>query len=569
MSTQEHRSAVFAFAHDLVDTLANESPLFAVELGIESSTEGLDDYSPAHEAAVLARTTRDLAALDQLEITDDVDRLAVEVMRERLSVTKVLIETGEERRTFTRISSPVGSIRQTFEMMPASTASDVEKIRVRLVAVAPSLATWRESINEVTRQNQLPSRRHIDAVADQALTHAQGSYVEFATGVCRSAGVDLDGSGMKSAALAAEAAAHELGIWLRDEVAPLATTVEASGLERYERRLLAVAGVTLDLKETYDWGVQDLARINARMWEVSEDILPGATSLAEVRDYLNNDPARRINGTDALLEKLLSFTATAVKELDGTHFDIDDRIKFCDARLAPAGSSAAAYYEAPSEDLSRPGTTWFPTMGETSFTWWNNASTWYHEAVPGHHLQCAVAVLATDRQSRFHRLAGWQSGYGEGWALYAERLMDELGYFTDPADELGHLCGQALRAARVVVDMGLHLGFTVPEGFGDIRGFGDATGQAWTPEMAISVLEDRALESHVSAASEVERYLGWPSQAITYKVGERCWLDIRESARQRLGAAYSNKAFHSYSLGLGCLGLDLFKEEMSRWDGRA
>ncbi len=569
MSKQEHRSAVFEFAHDLVDAIAADSPLFAIELGLETDSNELDDYSLAHEATVLAHVRRDLLALDELVVIDDVDRLAVEVMRERLSVTKTLMESGEERRTFTRISSPVSAIRQTFELMEVQSPSDIDRVCARLNAVARSLATWREAINEVTRLGQLPARRHVEAVADQALTHAQGSYEQFAESICSAVGVDVDKSGMRAAAESAQSAAHEIGKWLRDDVAPFAPSSSASGLERYQIWLSARAGVTLDLKETYDWGVDDLARINARMWEVAETILPGAVSLAQVRDHLNNDPARRIDGTEALLAKLLSFTETAVKDLDGTHFDIDDRIKFCDARLAPAGSSAAAYYESPSEDLSRPGTTWFPTMGETSFTWWNNASTWYHEAVPGHHLQTAIALLAVDRQSRFHRLAAWQSGYGEGWALYAERLMDELGYFTDPADELGHLCGQALRAARVVVDMGLHLGFTVPSGFGEIRGFGDVSGQPWTPEMAISVLEDRALESHVSAASEVERYLGWPSQAITYKVGERCWLDVREAARARLGDAYTNKAFHSYSLGLGCLGLDLFKEEMSRWDGRA
>ena len=569
MSIDVHRSAVFKFADQLVDVMVKESPLFAIELGIERDSDDLEDFSLAHVSNVLTRISADLRALDSLEIVNDVDRLAVEVMRERLGVMKMLIETGEGRRTFTRISSPVSWTRQSFELMVADSVQDVERIRGRLHSVANSFESWRECVSEVARVGQLPSRRHVDAVADQALTHAQGSYVEYAAGVCQAIGVDLDSSGMRSAAQSAQAAAHHLGVWLRDEVAPQAPSTEAAGLERYQRWLSVGAGVTLDLEETYLWGVQDLARINARMWQVAEVILPGAQSLDEVRDHLNNDPARRIDGTDALLEKLLSFTAATVAELDGTHFDIDDRIKFCDARLAPAGSSAAAYYESPSEDLSRPGTTWFPTMGETSFTWWNHASTWYHEAVPGHHLQSGIAVLAVDRQSRFHRLAGWQSGYGEGWALYAERLMDELGYFTDAGDELGHLCGQALRAARVVVDMGLHLGFKVPAGFGPVGEFGDVTGQSWTPEMAIAVLEERALESHVSAASEVERYLGWPSQAITYKVGEKAWLDARAAAQARLGDQYSLKAFHSYSLALGCVGLDLFAAEMARWDGRA
>ncbi len=569
MSREVHQSVVFEFADAVVESMANESPLFAVDLGIERDVDELNDYSIAHDEAVLTRVKRDLATLATLAADDDVDRIALEVLRERLNVTTMLMETGERRRTFTRIDSPVAHVRQSFELMEASTAEDLARVQSRMSDIPRSLGTWREAVLEVARRGELPAQRHVAAVADQALTHAQGSYDSFARRVCTEAGVDLDASGLARAAAVAQVALGELGTWLRDEIAPQATTEEASGRERYERWLSARAGVSLDLDETYEWGVEELARINARMREVGERILPGASSLEEVRLHLDHDPARRIEGTDALLEKLLSFTAHTVEELDGKHFDIDERIKFCDARLAPAGSSAAAYYEGPSEDLSRPGTTWFPTMGETSFTWWDNASTWYHEAVPGHHLQVATAVLAVDRQSRFQRLAAWQSGYGEGWALYAERLMDELGYFSDPGDELGYLCGQALRAARVVVDLGLHLGYRVPRGFGPVGHFGDVTGEAWSAPLAIAVLEERALEGAVSAASEVERYLGWPSQAITYKVGERRWLDIRERAKSRLGNHYTNRAFHSYSLDLGCLGLDLFASEMDRWDGRS
>ena len=200
------------------------------------------------------------------------------------------------------------------------------------------------------------------------------------------------------------------------------------------------------------------------MWEIAKELAPGATSLVAVAEVLDNDPERAIDGTDALLTMLKAFTARTADELDGVHFDIDDRIRFCDARLAPEGSAAAPYYINPSEDLSRPGTTWFPTLGKTKFTWWREASTWYHESIPGHHLQIATALLAADRQSRFHRLVGNTSGYAEGWALYAERLMDELGYYSDLGDEMGYLAAQALRAARIVVDVGLHLEFDAPGG---------------------------------------------------------------------------------------------------------
>jgi uncharacterized protein (DUF885 family) len=267
------------------------------------------------------------------------------------------------------------------------------------------------------------------------------------------------------------------------------------------------------------------------------------------------------------LRRLISFTEGAVKKLDGVHFDIDPRIRFCDARLAPEGSAAAPYYIPPSEDLSRPGTTWFPTLGETTFSWWAHASTWYHEGVPGHHLQCATSIIEADRQSRFHRLEAWTSGYGEGWALYAERLSEELGFFEDLGDELGFLACQALRAARVMVDIGMHLQLAAPSDLGELGGLGDCSGRVWTPEMAVAVLDEWAIQPHEMSVSEVERYLGLPAQAISYKVGERVWLRAREEARERLGDNFSLKRFHAYALALGPMGLDSLEVELRAWSG--
>jgi uncharacterized protein (DUF885 family) len=235
--------------------------------------------------------------------------------------------------------------------------------------------------------------------------------------------------------------------------------------------------------------------------------------------------------------------------------------------LAPEGGAAAPYYIPPSEDLSRPGTTWFPTLGATTFSWWSHASTWYHEGVPGHHLQCATSIIEAERQSRFHRLEAWTSGYGEGWALYAERLMNELGFFEDLGDEMGFLAGQALRAARIVVDIGLHLELPVPAGFGSLADFGDCSGKAWTPPMAVAVLEERAIQPHEMSVSEVDRYLGLPAQAISYKVGERVWMRTREAARFRLGEDFSLKRFHAFALALGPMGLDPLEAELAAWDG--
>ena len=564
MSSTTHRSAVFAFANDVVEHDAASDPIFATGAGVTSYDHLLPDFSPERTVRDIEATKDFLSQLSTLEASDDVDRVALAVLRERLDARLGLLESGESSRIFGVLTSPLSEIRQVFELMPSEGPAQVAVVAQRLAQVRPALTSWRRTLEQLAQDGQLPSRRHVMGVGQQAATYAEGTYEGFAR---RLAPESTDDSDLVVAARDADAACGELATWMVEVLALSAGDHEACGPERYAAWSQYWNGAVLDFEELYAWGFDDLQRINARMWEIAQQLLPGATSLAEVAAHLEADPARLIEGTDELLRRLIGFTEDAVAKLDGVHFDIDPRIRFCDARLAPEGGAAAPYYIPPSEDLSRPGTTWFPTLGATTFSWWSHASTWYHEGVPGHHLQCATSIIEADRQSRFHRLEAWTSGYGEGWALYAERLMNELGFFEDLGDEMGFLAGQALRAARIVVDIGLHLELPVPAGFGSLADFGDCSGKAWTPPMAVAVLEERAIQPHEMSVSEVDRYLGLPAQAISYKVGERVWMRTREAARFRLGEDFSLKRFHAFALALGPMGLDPLEAELAAWDG--
>ncbi len=564
MSSTTHRSAVFAFANDVVEHDAASDPIFATGAGVTSYDHLLPDFSPERTVRDIEATKDFLSQLSTLEASDDVDRVALAVLRERLDARLGLLESGESSRIFGVLTSPLSEIRQVFELMPSEGPAQVAVVAQRLAQVRPALTSWRRTLEQLAQDGRLPSRRHVMGVGQQAATYAEGTYEGFAR---RLAPESTDDSDLVVAARDADAACGELATWMVEVLALSAGDHEACGPERYAAWSQYWNGAVLDFEELYAWGFDDLQRINARMWEIAQQLLPGATSLAEVAAHLEADPARLIEGTDELLRRLIGFTEDAVAKLDGVHFDIDPRIRFCDARLAPEGGAAAPYYIPPSEDLSRPGTTWFPTLGATTFSWWSHASTWYHEGVPGHHLQCATSIIEADRQSRFHRLEAWTSGYGEGWALYAERLMNELGFFEDLGDEMGFLAGQALRAARIVVDIGLHLELPVPAGFGSLADFGDCSGKAWTPPMAVAVLEERAIQPHEMSVSEVDRYLGLPAQAISYKVGERVWMRTREAARFRLGEDFSLKRFHAFALALGPMGLDPLEAELAAWDG--
>ena len=547
-----HRSPIFALSDSYVEKSARLSPMASTYLGIADLNDQLDDFSIAGRAveADLSRAT--LAELNKLEPIDEIDRVAKSVMQERLTSSLQLHDSFESHISFNVLTSPPADIRQVFEMMPKESAADFDNIAKRLLAVDKAHLSWVSTIDTLAKKGKTVAQRQIDGIAKQLESYADGGYAAMAKSF------DPDGKypAVHEAAKAAARSSAETATYLRGTYMALATPNDAVGAERYAAWARYYTGADLDLRATYEWGLADLAQITERMWRVAAKIKPDAKTLREVADYLDNAPEYKIHGKDAIIKKLLDFTQAAVTQLDGTHFDIDERMKFCDARIAPEGSASAPYYMSPSEDMSRPGTTWLPLLGKDEVSWWHLASTWYHEAVPGHHLQVATSVLERDRLSRFQRFGAWISGYGEGWALYAERFMDDLGAFDEPGIEMGFLSAQALRATRIVIDIGMHLGYT------------DENGRVWDAVSGREALMNKALLDEHHATSETDRYLGWPGQAISYKVGEREWIAARENAKKRLGSEFSLKKFHAHALKIGPMGLDTFGEELALWDGK-
>lgn len=291
------------------------------------------------------------------------------------------------------------------------------------------------------------------------------------------------------------------------------------------------------------------------MATVARRILPGEP-LPAVVHLLETDPARSIDGVEAFRDWLQELMDRTIAELNGTHFDIAEPVRRVEAMIAPPGGAAAMYYTRPSEDFTRPGRTWYPTLGKTRFPLWGEVSTAYHEGVPGHHLQLAQLVYMAATLNRFQRVAAFVPGYSEGWALYAERLMGELGYLENPAYELGMLRAQAFRAMRVVVDIGVHVGLKIPSSESY------RPGESWSPDLMLPFAVEHAHQPEDFLRSEVDRYLGWPGQAICYKVGERTWLAVRERARTREGMGFDLKAFHNRALSLGPMGLAQLDREL-------
>lgn len=558
-------SRVYEIADRYVEGVAALDPIGATGMGVPGHEHQLTDFSPdgIEARAELAHTT--LADLAHAPQENDHDRIAAAVMDERLRTSLDLYEAGERLRDIRVIGSPVQSIRQCFDLMSYESDADWETVASRMEAVPSALDGLKVSFAAGIARDLIAARRQAIACAEQssAWGGAKAGSTPFFVGLAdkyrsREAPDTSLADRLAAAADRATGAYASMGSWLRDDYAPRAADRDPVGAERYALHARAFCGAALDLAGTYEWGWEELHRIEHAMGAVAERILPGEP-LTAVIDHLENDPTRTIEGVEPFRQWLQDLIDSTISDLDRVHFDIAEPVRRVEACIAPPGGAAAMYYTGPSEDFSRPGRTWYPTLGKTSFPLWREVSICYHEGVPGHHLQIAQVRFLADTLSRYQRLLGWVSGHGEGWALYAERLMGELGYLDDPAFELGMLTAQAMRAVRVIVDIGMHLELPVPATEPSIGG------ERWTPEIALPFVVERSRFPADFMASEVDRYLGWPGQAISYKVGERVWLEVREEARRRHGARFDLKAFHAFALDLGGMGLGPFRKEMARF----
>lgn len=546
-----YRSEIFEISDVFIDEAAALSPMDCTYLGNGLNQDKLDDFSIAGAEIIANLTRQTLKKLAAMQPIDEIDRIAKTVMTERLESQIALHDSQEGFVLWNVLTSPPSNIRSIFELMPKNSAQDFENIASRLRAVETAHAQWIATITSVAKAGKTTAQRQVRGVIEQLESYANGGYSQM----CTNFDPDNKYPDFHAAAKSAEKSSAQTAQFLKNEYMKIANPEDAVGAERYSVWARFFTGAQLDLRATYEWGMADLKAINDRMWVLAEQIKPGAKTLREVADVLDNDPQYVIKGKENVIKYLQDFTDAAIARMDGEFFEIDERIKICEARLAPEGSASAPYYNPPSEDLSRPGTTWIPMLGKDHVSSWHLVSTWYHEAVPGHHLQVATVTIEKDRLTRFQRTAAWISGYGEGWALYAERFMNELGAFDEPGIEMGYLSAQALRAARIVVDIGMHLGYT------------DFDGNVWNAESSRKLLNEQALLDEDHSRSETDRYLGWPGQAISYKVGERVWMAAREDAKLRLGTEFNMKKFHTYALKIGPMGLDPFAAEMANWDG--
>lgn len=546
-TTARTPTEVDAIAEDHLARVCAADPIAATDLGVGGHESRLTDFSPAAVADrtdILRDTLRRLAAVTP---TDDVDRVTIATMTDQLSRAVAVDDAGLRVGEINVIASPLQAIRDVFDLMPVDDEADRGAVLARVTAIPTAVDTVIAGLEHRLASGPPIARRQVGLVADQCGTAADAVRATVDRVVAQDASMQRH---LDLAHAAAGEAFERLQRHLRESVADRADPADAVGRDRYRLHSAEFVGTEIDPDEAYAWGLDHLAGIVAEQEVLAERIAPGA-GVAGALAALDEDPRYRVTDRDAFVAWMQDLSDRSLDAVRDTHFEIPSDLTALQCMLAPS-ATGIIYYTAPSEDMRRPGRMWWSVPPEQDvFHTWQETTTVFHEGVPGHHLQIGSAMVSPEL-NRWRKLASFTSGHGEGWALYAERLMADLGWLADDGDRMGMLDSQRLRAARVVVDIGLHCGLDAPESVG---------GGTWDADKVWTFLSQAVAMDRTVLMFERNRYLGWPGQAPSYALGQRVW----EQARDEFRATHPDgtlKEFHTRALRLGGVTLDVLRSEL-------
>jgi uncharacterized protein (DUF885 family) len=339
--------------------------------------------------------------------------------------------------------------------------------------------------------------------------------------------------------------------FLRDRLRPAARPQDKPGLAAlpggvasYANMIKVHTSLPKTPEELHALGLAEIARIRGELSALGAKTL-GTADVASIQKSLRGDPALHFSTAEEIEAKAREALARAEAKM-GDWFGLLPKAPCAVKRMSDleAPQSTIAYYQQPSTDGSRPGLYMINTWAPTTRPRYEAEALAFHEAVPGHHLQIAIAQELTGLPE-FRKHTG-TTAFAEGWGLYAERLSEEMGLYSGDTDRFGTLSFEAWRASRLVVDTGLH-----------------ALG--WTRQQAIDYMVENTVLAPNNIANEVDRYITWPGQAVAYKVGQLEILRLREDARKRLGARFDIKGFHDAVLSQGAVTLPVLAEQVESW----
>ena len=547
-------SRVHVFADRAWEQYLELNPLWATSQGDERWDDRLDDPGPQGRAAQLAMVegwASDLQAFDGTDLPTE-DAVTLDLMR--VVVTRVRQAHDLrlwEMEAIDQYGGPQGLIGELARLQRADSAEHLARLLARLAAypswmeahranVEAGLASGRTAAAPVVERCITQTRRMLEAPAEQSPIVLANASLGDAT---RDALVDAVERHVRPA--------HAAWLALLERYAGRVRAGDGichlpDGDALYRHHILAWTTLAEEPRSIHEYGLERLAEVEAQERRIAAELHHGG--IGELRRFLDSSPDNHAGQPDQLIgmaEELVARAEAQASRWFGRLPSDGCAVRAVEPHMEQ--EAPPAFYVPPNEDGSRRGAYFINTYDPASRPLHRLAATTFHEAVPGHHFQIAIEQELPDLPTfrRFgSRLAG--GAYVEGWALYAERLAGEMGLYRDPRERFGALESEAWRAARLVVDTGIH-----------------ALG--WTRQQSIDLLRERAGLSRLEAETETDRYISWPGQALSYMIGQREILALRAELERRDGDRFDPRAFHDATIGHGSLPLSTLRAQLPGW----
>jgi uncharacterized protein (DUF885 family) len=537
-----------------------ENPSFATSLGDRRFNHLLDPTAPEDVARRTAAGRQLLARLDAIprdSLTAD-ERIHYDIFGRQLRQGLEEVELGLHLIPITNREGFHTWFPQLADNVPLNNTEDYENYIARLNAfrgwVGQHVALMREGVRTGM---VLPSvsltgieetiQPHIVTDPTQSLLWAP--FKEFPAGVPEADRARLAAAGRQAVEQSVVPGYRDFLEFIQREYVPgarpgIGASELPNGRAIYAQRVRNYTTLDVTPDQVHETGLREVARIRAQMDSVMR--ATGFTgSFADFIQFLRTDPRFYVGTPEALLER----TSLVLKRMDGELPRLFGRlprmsygIKEIPEYIAPR--TTTAYYSRPAGDGTRAGTYWVNTYDLRSRPTYEIEALSFHEAVPGHHLQIALQQELEDLPM-FRRFSTF-TAFVEGWALYAEQLGYDVGFYQDPYSRFGQLTYEMWRACRLVVDTGMHW-------------------KGWTRQQSIDFMAQNSALTLLNITNEVDRYIAWPGQAVAYKTGQMKISELRAEAQAALGARFDLRRFHDVVLGSGAVPLTVLEENVREW----
>jgi uncharacterized protein (DUF885 family) len=540
--------------------LLEADPLQATALGERGYDDRLPDVSPEGRAASIGRFEAILAgAAAAAEPSDAEERLTLACLRQSAAATLALLRADAHAYTVDVTWGLQTEFLSATTYQPLRDAEDGRAMVARWAAIAPLLDQMAANLWRGAGEGRTPIRASAERVVAQLtdlldVPDEQGPLLQPVRSLPESSWTAddarrLSGELLEVVSGTVRPAVVRFRQFVIDAVLPQAREDDVAGIgnlpggeEIYRSLVKAHTTTELEPDQIHEWGLREVERIDAETAELGARVL-GAGTLREVHEALRGDPALHFENGEQIEEVARACLARAQAATPDWFGRLP--VTPCEvARMLPHEEkhSTIAYYRPSAADGSRPGRYYINTWQPKTRPRYEAEALAFHEAVPGHHLQGALAQELSWLPA-FRRHAG-TTAYVEGWALYTERLANEMGLYSGETDLLGMLSFDSWRACRLVVDTGMHA-------------------MGWSRQEVIDFMSDHSALATNNIVNEVDRYLGRPGQALAYKIGQLEMLRLRAEAQDRLGAAFDIRRFHDAVLTHGALPLTTLAESLA------